>query len=74
MRILNEEELAILLYQTDNQILTSDDRRAMGIAEPPDWHNQAEFNRDDYRAQARLILKQARVAAYPDPTQVQDSP
>ena len=74
MRVIDEEELAILLYETEHQILTEEDRKQAELDTPPAWHLAAEFNRDDYRAQARLILKRARVAVYPGPKEVQDSP
>lgn len=60
MKVINAEELAILLYETHQALLSSEDRVTMGIV--CSWDEEAEFNRDDFRKQAQLILKKARVA------------
>lgn len=62
MRVIDQEELAILLYETHCDIYPKEDREAMGLSEPPGWYEAAEFNREDFRRQAQLILEKARVA------------
>ena len=57
--INNTEELAKLLH--DTHFGPEEYEEAMG--RPRDsWDEQAEFNKDDYRAWATRILEKARVA------------
>lgn len=64
MKVLNAEELAELLHEA-NQMLLSNEERAMMDANPQEsWVECAEFNRDDYRQMAQYILTKARVGAF----------
>ncbi len=61
MRVLNNEELAILLYESESAVIAADDRQTLGLGPPQAWHEIAEWLRDDYRSQARNILQHHRV-------------
>lgn len=62
MRVIDQEELAILLYETQYD---PEDLHIVGI-EPKSWREEAEFSRDDFRQWAARILKKARVALKPE--------
>lgn len=68
MRVIDQEELAKLLHSTFNEaVLPSEDAEALGLDPAEEWHEEPEWRRDDYRRQADLILRQARVAVKPTP-------
>lgn len=66
MRVIDSEELAKLLHATHNEaVMPSEDAEALGLDPAKEWHDEPQWRRDDYRRQAELILKQARVAVKP---------
>ena len=48
-----EEQLAIELH---SEFMTAEEYKAIFGLEKDTWEDCAEFNRDDYRAQARICL------------------
>lgn len=63
MRVLNAEEIAVLLHDT---WIDEKDYLAM-IGQPkPSWYELGEHEKDDYRYQARRILEVAKVGRLKD--------
>lgn len=63
MRIINQEELAMLLHKT---LYGLGEYRELTGRTQPAWEDEAEFNKDDCRAQAGRLLEQVRVAIKPE--------
>lgn len=63
MVVLNEEELAMLLHET---CLDPDDWLNVYDTKKPEWPELAEHSKDEYRYQARAMLKKVRVATKPE--------
>jgi hypothetical protein len=62
MKILNEIELAELLYDTD---IPPEDWKVICGEPKPLWNERDQGQQDDYLHQARAILKVARVSIGP---------
>ncbi len=64
MRVLNNEELAILLYESSEAIVDADDRIAMALGPTKPWSALSEHARDDFRSQAKIILANHRISEF----------
>ncbi len=62
MRVLNVEELAILLYESGEAVIDADDRITLAFGPARHWSALPEHARDDFRTQAKIILKNHRIS------------